>query len=258
MTRIILCFCIALLQLASGSKTEIEFKLGQPELTLNCTSAEHEVTWMKDGEPLAKKDNVELSHTGEVHTLKITKPKVTEIGSYICESKGKESSSSFRVVMAPVVIELAKSFNVVEGEKFRLPCVVKGYPTPRIEWRREGEDMWDTIIPSDRFLFEANEDKIENATLVILDIKMEDRDNYMCFAENAYGTHNSTTLIRVIDKYAALWPFLGICVEVIVLCAVIFVCERRRNKKQFDESDNEQNNTKHVVNAKDSEVRNRK
>ena len=53
---------------------------------------------MKDGEPLAKKDNVELSHTGEVHTLKITKPKVTEIGSYICESKGKESSSSFRVV----------------------------------------------------------------------------------------------------------------------------------------------------------------
>ena len=45
------------------------------------------------------------------------------------------------------------------------------------------------------------------------------------------------------DKYAALWPFLGICAEVIVLCAVIFLFERRRTKKQFEEADNEQNNS---------------
>lgn len=45
-----------------------------------------------------------------------------------------------------------------------------------------------------------------------------------------------------VDKYAALWPFLGICAEVIVLCTIIFIFERRRSKKQIDESENEQNN----------------
>jgi hypothetical protein len=116
-------------------------------------------------------------------------------------------------------------------------------------------------------MFEPNNEEIVNGTLIIKEVKVEDRDNYMCYAFNDLGNHNGTTLIRVIgshiflifynlrlvscftysffliDKYAALWPFLGICVEVIVLCAVIFVCEKRRNKKQFDESDNETNNT---------------
>lgn len=41
-------------------------------------------------------------------------------------------------------------------------------------------------------------------------------------------------------KLAALWPFLGICVEVIVLCAIILVYEKRRNKEGLDESDTDQ------------------
>ena len=51
-------------------------------------------------------------------------------------------------------------------------------------------------------------------------------------------------MITLTDKYAALWPFLGICAEVIVLCAVIFIFERRRSKKMADEAENnEQNNS---------------
>ena len=33
------------------------------------------------------------------------------------------------------------------------------------------------------------------------------------------------------DKLAALWPFLGICGEVIIVCIIIFVYERRRTKR---------------------------
>ena len=36
----------------------------------------------------------------------------------------------------PVVVKFSTSSNVVEGERFRLPCVVYGYPTPKVEWRR--------------------------------------------------------------------------------------------------------------------------
>lgn len=41
-------------------------------------------------------------------------------------------------------------------------------------------------------------------------------------------------------KLAALWPFLGICAEVLILCAIILVYEKRRNKEGLDESDTDQ------------------
>lgn len=261
MFKFILCLCVALLQLVSGDEST-QFKLGQTELILNCSIAD-EVHWYRNGTKMAKKDNIEFIHANGTNLLKITKPKVADIGDYTCQGANEDArkaSVDIRVSMEPIVAELATSFNVVEGEKLRVPCAVYGYPTPKIEWRRENssEGKYVTVKSDDRIMFEDNEEGITNGTLVITEVKMEDRDNYMCFAFNDLGDHNSTTLIRVIDKYAALWPFLGICIEVIVLCAVIFVCERRRNKKQFEESDNEQNNTKHVGNAKDSEVRNRK
>lgn len=42
------------------------------------------------------------------------------------------------------------------------------------------------------------------------------------------------------DKYAALWPFLGICAEVFVLCAIILIYEKKRNKTELEESDTDQ------------------
>ncbi len=43
-----------------------------------------------------------------------------------------------------------------------------------------------------------------------------------------------------LGKLAALWPFLGICAEVFVLCAIILIYEKRRNKAELDESDTDQ------------------
>lgn len=45
----------------------------------------------------------------------------------------------------------------------------------------------------------------------------------------------SEGLLRVKDKLAALWPFLGICAEVFVLCTIILIYEKRRNKTDLDE-----------------------
>lgn len=47
-------------------------------------------------------------------------------------------------------------------------------------------------------------------------------------------------LTFVVGKLAALWPFLGICAEVFILCAIILVYEKRRNKADLDESDTDQ------------------
>lgn len=41
-------------------------------------------------------------------------------------------------------------------------------------------------------------------------------------------------------KYAALWPFLGICAEVVVLCVIILIYEKKRDKTELEESDTDQ------------------
>lgn len=45
---------------------------------------------------------------------------------------------------------------------------------------------------------------------------------------------------RFAEKYAALWPFIGICAEVIILCAIIVIYEKKRNKSELEESDTDQ------------------
>ena len=40
-----------------------------------------------------------------------------------------------------------------------------------------------------------------------------------------------------IDKLAAVWPFLGICAEVAILCSIIFIFEKRRNRRMEEEEE---------------------
>uniref|UniRef100_A0A8D8ZUN3 Uncharacterized protein n=1 Tax=Cacopsylla melanoneura TaxID=428564 RepID=A0A8D8ZUN3_9HEMI len=39
---------------------------------------------------------------------------------------------------------------------------------------------------------------------------------------------------------SALWPFLGIVVEVVVLCTISLIYEKKRNKSELEESDTDQ------------------
>ena len=43
-----------------------------------------------------------------------------------------------------------------------------------------------------------------------------------------------------VDKFAALWPFLGICAEVVILCVIIFLFERKQAKRLEKEVEKEE------------------
>jgi len=45
------------------------------------------------------------------------------------------------------------------------------------------------------------------------------------------------TLLRVKDPLGALWPFIGIVAEVVILCLVIFVCEKKSKDDGKDDMD---------------------
>ncbi|KAG8313013.1 hypothetical protein J6590_010105 [Homalodisca vitripennis] len=85
---------------------------------------------------------------------------------------------------------------------------------------------------------------IKNNILELEPVQMSDRGEIVCSGHNVATTifdpNEAKVFVRVKDKYAALWPFLGICAEVIVLCAVIFIYEKKRNKAELEESDTDQ------------------
>ncbi|UYV68303.1 hypothetical protein LAZ67_5003795 [Cordylochernes scorpioides] len=97
---------------------------------------------------------------------------------------------------------------------------------------------------------------VPNAKLVIADLQMRDRATYTCVAENLAGNSSTSTLVRVKNKLGALWPFIGICGEVAILCFIIFLYEKKRVNPDYDESDTDQQ-TDNVVMKSNREFENR-
>lgn len=55
-----------------------------------------------------------------------------------------------------------------------------------------------------------------------------DPGQYVCNGTNTEGTDQAIITLRVRNHLAALWPFLGIVAEVLVLVIIIFIYEKRR------------------------------
>ena len=98
--------------------------------------------------------------------------------------------------------------------------------------------------------------KIEDAN------RTTDRRAFKCVAYHKDARGNcseSAFFVRVRDKYAALWPFIGIVSEVVVICLIIFVCERRRASQAKDSLDEDEDEltSKGISSAGNSNVRQR-
>lgn len=105
----------------------------------------------------------------------------------------------------------------------------------------------------------TDENGIKRSMLTINEVSHSDAGKYTCegFSELSDDVVTSTTEVRVKDKFAALWPFIGICTEVFVLCVIILIYEKRRSKNvDLDESDTEV--TADQKNENHKEIRQRK
>jgi len=163
-------------------------------------------------------------------------------------------ANAWTVVGDPFITRLGKpsdennlrsSLAVMEEEKVKMRCEAFyfGDESPEIEWKKLHEETAAELNITDRWEISTTERESFKyfSTLTLIDengVTMEDRANYTCTVKVGTPAVRGI-LLRVKGKFAALWPFLGICVEVLVLCIGIFIYERR-TKARNNEGDEEE------------------
>ncbi|CAB1312428.1 unnamed protein product, partial [Coregonus sp. 'balchen'] len=110
-------------------------------------------------------------------------------------------SSTLPAQVAAIQTTLAESLQdllVSENQLVVLECCVKGVPSPKVDWYREGtviEDSPDFRILQKKPRSMAELEEI--CTLVIAEVFPEDSGTFTCTASNKYGTVSSIAALRV-------------------------------------------------------------
>ncbi|CAL1266146.1 unnamed protein product [Larinioides sclopetarius] len=228
-------------------------------LVLQCNNTDDPsagIQWLKNGLPLNTSDGRILEEISN-NSLVIKNTLESDCGNYTCKSANQEAIIPVRSIVKIAPVDSSR--NVVQNQNIVLLCnVTQGTPLPTVQWRKDKEPL---NMSDPRITVKTDLRGVEATEVIISDAKFEDRAQYTCIVTNEISSANATILVRVKDKYAALWPFLGICAEVAVLCAIIFIYEKRRQKPDFDESETEHNTENKSVadqDEKNRDVRQRK
>ncbi|KAL2083631.1 hypothetical protein ACEWY4_021404 [Coilia grayii] len=108
------------------------------------------------------------------------------------------------IMAAPVFTKSLQDLLALEGQLVVLECRVKGVPSPKVEWYREGtliEDSPDFRILQKKPRSMAESEEI--CTLVIAEVFPEDSGTFTCTASNKYGTVSSIAALKVKDPPAS-------------------------------------------------------
>lgn len=210
-----------------------------------------QITWLKNSKPVQNSDRVQVNPS-ENH-IAFHKPEQEDAGNYTCETiiNSAQVSKTITLVAMPLA-KMPKNTYVVENEMLTIKCETYGNVTD-IVW-----EIGNLTLNSSEDRIKLSED---NHVLEISNITLNDRGNFTCIVNNdkLEVSFITATFVRVKGKYAALWPFLGICAEVFVLCTIILIYEKRRNKLQeAEESDTDSPELKNDIQEKYSDMRHRK
>ncbi|NXF11972.1 BASI protein, partial [Smithornis capensis] len=187
------------------------------------------------------------------------------VTSYTVEGKREEHSGIYECVyktdpeikgqvtisVAPQVTAYKKSEHGNEGDTGVLTCKNPSFPpVTSWSWQKNGQGV-SAVNASGRYIIKSSGNKTE---LRILKLNIEeDTGDYRCNATNSLGSGEATVNLRVRSRLAALWPFLGIVAEVLVLVTIIFIYEKRRKPDEVLDGKRKSNATNH----KDKNIRQR-
>lgn len=193
--------------------------------------------WEKDNKTIESTDKG-YTQIPENGTLIVHKVDSTHMGVYVCKEEN-HASETITLFVTPYVKQFEKAKNMIQGDPLQLECKGYGFPIPVVEWTTKGN----VLVPDGARITlkdtpaQQESSVMVNGTIRITNMDFEDAGDYECVATNAHGMKNATISVKVKDKLAALWPFLGICAEVAILCTIIFIYEKRRTKRMQQEEE---------------------
>ncbi|TRZ02412.1 hypothetical protein DNTS_034467 [Danionella cerebrum] len=144
-----------------------------------------EITWLKDGQPLAHDPRLEVMSNGRF--LQISESQVSDTGRYSCLASNSAGDRSrhlnLNVLVSPTIAGSgpegsAEEVTVTLNSPTSLICEAQSYPPAIITWLKDGTPFESNrnvrVLPGGR-------------TLQILNAKKEDAGRYTCVATNEAG-----------------------------------------------------------------------
>lgn len=223
----------------------------------------------------------------EEKKLVITNVQKSDMGKYQCKMGEDNIVKAWEVTDLTFRLkQMKKSYSLTIGEKTTedmMTCAIKGDADVEFIWyeRPEGEEekaknikiCKNNVCDVSRYsIILSNEAKA--STLIVDNVNATDRKIYTCRVvkqseeinpeeiksedcTKAVPCFETESLLRVKDPLAAVWPFIGIVIEVVLLCIIIFFCERRRDSKEAEEMDEDEGYNGNAASS-NSNIRQRK
>ncbi|KAM3619831.1 uncharacterized protein V6R79_014275 [Siganus canaliculatus] len=191
--------------------------------------------WVHNGKVI---EDTATSDPSPVTILTLEKISHTSSGKYECvfltEPNAKQT---IEVKTPPHVAAYKHSEHGNEQDKGVMVCVSHGYPLPT-DWTwvksTDGTQM-PIVNGTTKYEIKSTPNK---TILTINDLSIqEDIGDYICSGTSELGVDSDTIHLRVRSRFAALWPFLGIVAEVIILVTIIFIYEKRRKPDEVNDDD---------------------
>uniref|UniRef100_A0A8C2TFC6 Basigin (Ok blood group) n=1 Tax=Coturnix japonica TaxID=93934 RepID=A0A8C2TFC6_COTJA len=202
-------------------------------------------------------------------TLKTEESNSNSYISYTIEGKVEDHSGVYECIyetnpvakgnvsieVPPQVVAYKKSEHGNEGDTGVMICKSPSYPpVDTWTWFKSDQGVSPIVNGTGRYIIKSSGNKTE---LRILKLSIEqDTGDYHCNGTNLKGPGSATVNLRVRSRLAALWPFLGIVAEVLVLVTIIFIYEKRRKPDEVLDGKRRLRKS-NATNHKDKNVRQR-